>query len=140
MSVKSCFFFRKSIRFISLFGGIPRWTNPAMADSSPHKKMALSVLGAHAVMADLMVFREVAQYLTPQPMAKWTNTCKTLYEARCQRLRVFKVNGVPSEYSAHLMAFVNSLKGAHTINIAGRYMLVIVIGVRLQRAWSNFCQ
>ena len=84
-----------------------------MADSSPHKKMALSVLGAHTVMADLMVFREVAQYLTPQPMAKWTSTCKTLYEARCQRLRVFKVERVPSKYSANLVAFVNSLKGAY---------------------------
>ena len=67
-----------------------------------------------------MVFKEVVQYLTPQKMAKWTSTCKTLYKARAERLRVFAVEGVPERYSANLVAFVNSLKGAHTIGLEGR--------------------
>ena len=112
----------------------------ATHDGPPHGHMKMSVRGPHMVMADLMVFKEVVPYLTPQQMAKWTSTCTTLYEARCQRLRVFEVNRLPSKYSAHLVAFVNSLKGAHTIDIAGRYILVIVIGAQLERAWSNYCQ
>ena len=112
----------------------------ATHDGPPHGHMKMSVRGPHMVMADLMVFKEVVQYLTPQQMAKWTSTCKTLYKARAERLRVFAVEGVPERYSANLVAFVNSLKGAHTIDIAGRYILVIVIGVRLEREWSNYCQ
>ena len=93
----------------------------ATHDGPPHTHMEMqSVLGPHIVMADLMVFKEVVQYLTPQQMAKWTSTCKTLYKARAERLRVFAVERVPERYSANLVAFVNSLKGAHTIGLAGR--------------------
>ena len=100
-----------------------------MDNYPPHKKMKMSVLGPHIVMADLMVFREVVQYLTPQQMAKWTSTCTTLYQTRSERLRVFAVTGVTKRYSANLVAFVNSLKGAHTLDLASKYMMVVVIDI-----------
>ena len=79
-----------------------------------------------------MVFKVVVQYLTPQQMAKWTITCKRLYKARAERLRVFAVKGVPKRYSANLVAFVNSLKGAHTIELGGRCIIVVVVGMKVQ--------
>ena len=103
----------------------------AMDNYPPHKRMKTSVLGPHIVMADLMVFREVVQYLTSQQMAKWTSTCTTLYKTRSERLRVFAVTGVTKRYSANLVAFVNGLKGAHTLNLTSRCMMVVVIGMGL---------
>ena len=104
----------------------------ATHDGPPHTHMEMqSVLGPHIVMADLMVFKEVVQYLTPQQMAKWTSTCKTLYKARAERLRVFAVEGVSKRHSANLVAFVNNLKGAHTLDLMGKCMAVVVIGVGL---------
>ena len=101
----------------------------AMDNHPPHKKLKMSVLGPHIVMADLMVFREIVQYLTPQQMAKWTSTCTTLYKTRSERLRVFAVTGVTERYSANLVAFVNGLKGAYTIDLAGRCTMVVVISM-----------
>ena len=100
-----------------------------MDNHPPHKKMKTSVLGPHIVMADLMVFKEGVQYLTPQQMAKWTSTCTTLYKTRSERLRVFGPEGVPERYSANLVAFVNGLKGAYTIDLGGRCTMVVVIGM-----------
>ena len=65
-------------------------------------------------------------------MARWTIACKTLYKARAERLRVFAVQDVPKRYSANLVTFVNSLKGAHTIELGGRCIIVIVVGMKVQ--------